>query len=308
MPEKSKTLTRKAYAKINLGLDVLRRRQDGYHEVKMIMQTISLYDTLTFWEAETGIAVFTDREDLPGDEHNLVYRAAKLLMDTYGIKSGVKIELHKKIPMAAGLAGGSTDAAAVFHGMNELYGLGMTEDEMCRLAVTIGADVPYCIQGGTALSEGIGEVLTKLPDAPDCFLLIAKPDIDVSTKYVYENLHANALAYHPDIDGMRTAIERGTLSGITERMENVLETVTVEKYPIIREIKDFMMENGAMNALMSGSGPTVFGVFDTKEKADAAYRLLKADPDAAYQTHQTELAKQVYTAFPVKREQASSGS
>ncbi len=307
MPEKTKTLTRKAYAKINLGLDVLRRREDGYHEVKMIMQTISLYDTLTFRETETGIAVCTDREDLPGDEHNLVYRAAKLLTDTYGIKSGVNIELRKRIPMAAGMAGGSTDAAAVFHGMNELCGLGMTEDEMCRLAVTIGADVPYCIQGGTALSEGIGEILTKLPDIPDCFLLIAKPDIDVSTKYVYEKLHANTLPYHPDIDGMRTAIEQGTLSGITERMENVLETVTVEKYPVIREIKDFMMENGAMNALMSGSGPTVFGVFDTKEKADAAYRLLKPDTEAADQAPETKLAKQVFTAFPVKREKAFSG-
>ena len=284
-------ITRKAYAKVNLGLDVLRRREDGYHEVKMIMQTVDLFDTLTFYKQEEGITVTTDKAELPGDENNLIYKAAKLLMETYDIPGGVKIELQKNIPMAAGMAGGSTDAAAVFHGMNEMFGLGMSEEEMCALGVKIGADVPYCIQGGTALSEGIGEVLTKLPDAPDCFLLIAKPDIDVSTKYVYENLHANELQYHPDIDGMRAAIEEGSLQGVADRMENVLETVTVQKYPVIEEIKNYMKENGAMNALMSGSGPTVFGVYDTQEKAQKALDELA----------KTQLAKQLFTATLVER-------
>lgn len=297
MNSENKKITRKAYAKINLGLDVLRRREDGYHEVKMIMQTVSLYDTLTFSRQEAGITVTTNKAELPGDENNLIYKAAKLLMDTYHIAGGVKIDLQKNIPMAAGMAGGSTDAAAVFHGMNEMFALGMSEEAMCGLAVKIGADVPYCIQGGTALSEGIGEVLTKLPDAPDCFLLIAKPDIDVSTKYVYENLHANELKYHPDIDGMRAAIESGSLQGVIDRMENVLETVTVQKYPIIEEIKSFMRENGALNALMSGSGPTVFGVFETQEKAKEASERLA----------QRGLAKQVFTATLIDRIIAERG-
>ncbi len=287
-------LSRKAYAKINLGLDVIRRREDGYHEVKMIMQTVSLYDVLTFEKAAAGITVTTDKDELPGDENNLVYKAAKLLTETYRVKEGVRIELRKNIPMAAGMAGGSTDAAAVFHGMNELFGLGMTEQEMCRLAVKIGADVPYCIQGGTALAEGIGEILTKLPDLPDCPLLIAKPDIEVSTKYVYENLHAEELRRHPDMDGMRKAVENGDLAGITKRMENVLETVTIEKYPVIREIKDFMKGNGARNALMSGSGPTVFGVYEAEEKAEAARKLLEREG----------LAKRVFAARPVSRKEA----
>lgn len=288
-------LTRNAYAKINLGLDVIRRRADGYHEVKMIMQTVGIYDVLTFQKREeAGIVVETDKAELPGDESNLIYKAAKLLIDTYAVPQGVKIRLRKNIPMAAGMAGGSTDAAAVFHGMNELFSLGMTEEEMCALGVKIGADVPYCIQGGTALSEGIGEVLTKLADAPNCHLLIAKPDIDVSTKYVYENLHADELKEHPDIDGMRAAIEKGELSGVVQRMENVLETVTVKKYPVIEDIKAFMKENGALNALMSGSGPTVFGIYETETAARKAGEALE----------KTGLAGQIFVTSFIDRETA----
>lgn len=289
------TIIKKAYAKINLGLDVIRRREDGYHEVKMIMQTIDLYDVLTFKKRkERGIFVSTDNKELPGDENNLVYKAAKLLLESYPIneessEQGVEIMLQKNIPMAAGMAGGSTDAAAVFHGINELYSLGLSADDMCKLAVNIGADVPYCIKGGTALSEGIGEILTILPDVPECFLLIAKPDIDVSTKFVYENLHANSLTEHPDIDGMTEAIYNHDLQGIISRMENVLETVTIKEYPIIDDIKKFMKENGAMNALMSGSGPTVFGVFDTKEAADTAYQELE----------KTNLVKHIFITRPI---------
>lgn len=266
-------IIRNAYAKINLGLDVLRRREDGYHEVKMIMQTISLHDVLTFEETEqAGIALVTnDRPELPADaQDNLVYKAARLICETYGIKKGVRITLQKNIPIAAGMAGGSTDAAAVFHGLNELWGLKLSTERMQELAVRLGADIPYCIMGGTALSEGIGEKLTPLPTPPDAIVLIAKPQISVSTKYVYENLHADQLRHHPDIDGMVAAIRAGELQGITERMENVLETVTQTAYPVIGQIKDKMLAEGAMNSLMSGSGPTVFGIFDSKEKAEAA--------------------------------------
>ena len=270
--DRKNTITKKAYAKVNLGLDVIRRREDGYHEVRMIMQTVDICDVLTFTRQERpGIVVTTDKEELPGDESNLIYKAARLVTETCSVREGIKIELQKRIPMAAGMAGGSTDAAAVFHGMNEMFGLGMDEDEMCALGVKIGADIPYCVRGGTALAEGIGEILTKLPDAPACVVLVAIPDIDVSTKYVYENLHAESLEYHPDIDGMRAAIEEGDLRGMAERMGNVLETVTVNAYPVIREIKEVMKKSGAWNALMSGSGPTVFGIFGEEEKARKAY-------------------------------------
>ncbi len=266
-------ITRKAYAKINLGLDVIRRRPDGYHEVKMIMQTVGICDILTFRKSgrqDGSVTLFLDKKELPCGKENLVYRAAELLTRTHGLRDGVEITLEKRIPIAAGMAGGSTDAAAVFHGMNELFGLSMSLQEMKDLGVGIGADVPYCIQGGTALSEGIGEILTALPSPPAAYLLIAKPDISVSTKFVYENLHADRLQSHPDIDGMVQALERGSLEGIVSRMENVLETVTVREYPVIQTLKDIMRREGALNALMSGSGPTVFGVYKTREAAEAS--------------------------------------
>ncbi len=266
-------ITRKAYAKINLGLDVIRRRPDGYHEVKMIMQTVGICDILTFRKSgrqDGAVTLFLDKKELPCGKENLVYRAAELLTRTHGLRDGVEITLEKRIPIAAGMAGGSTDAAAVFHGMNELFGLSMSLQEMKDLGVGIGADVPYCIQGGTALSEGIGEILTALPSPPAAYLLIAKPDISVSTKFVYENLHADRLQSHPDIDGMVQALERGSLEGIVSRMENVLETVTVREYPVIHMLKDIMRREGALNALMSGSGPTVFGVYKTREAAEAS--------------------------------------
>lgn len=265
-------ITRKAYAKINLGLDVLRRRPDGYHEVKMIMQTVGIYDVLTFRKREGAgnfpdIFISLDKEELPCDKNNLIYKAAELVMETYKIKEGVDITLNKNIPIAAGMAGGSTDAAAVFHGLKELFELPMSLEDMKLMGVKIGADVPYCMIGGTALSEGIGEILTPLKAPPEAFLLIAKPDIHVSTKFVYENLHADTLSFHPDIDGMVRALQEGDLKGITDRMGNVLETVTIREYPIIEEIKEEMKKGGAQNALMSGSGPTVFGIYKEKEAA-----------------------------------------
>lgn len=277
-------LTLKAYAKINLGLDVVRRLENGYHEVKMIMQTVGIHDTLTFEKTERGILITTDSGELPTDENNLIYKAAKLLMEAKQVQGGVRIHLTKEIPIAAGMAGGSTDAAATFKGVNELYQLGCSQQELMDLGVRVGADVPYCIMGGTALAEGIGEVLTPLAVPPQCLVLVAKPDINVSTKYVYEHLDAAGVAKHPDIDGMVAAIDAGDLQGIMDRMENVLETVTVEAHPIITTIKERMLELGAGKSLMSGSGPTVFGIFTDKESARRAYETLK----------QEDLAKQVF--------------
>ena len=286
----------KALAKINLGLDVLRRREDGYHEVKMIMQTISLHDDLEIRRIKTPeIQVKTNLYYLPTNENNLVYKAAKLLMDEFDIKEGVSIQLKKRIPVAAGMAGGSTDGAAVLWGMNQMYGLGLSRQELMERGVKLGADVPYCVQRGTALAEGIGERLSVLPSMPKCTILIAKPGISVSTKFVYENLHANDLKpeQHPDVDHMIEAMKEKNLDLLCERMGNVLETVTIPAYPVIQEIKEHMMACGAAGAMMSGSGPTVFGIFHSPVQAKAAMKDLKANG----------LAKQLYltTPYNVKR-------
>ena len=274
----------KAYAKINLGLDVVRRLENGYHEVKMIMQTVNLYDELTLKRTTAGIRLTSDSGELPLDENNLIYKAARLMQEHYGIAEGVSVKLKKNIPIAAGMAGGSTDAAATMLAMKELFGLETSKAELMKLGVKIGADVPYCILVGTALAEGIGEKLTPLPKAPECHLLVAKPDINVSTKYVYEHLDAAGVTKHPDIDGMVNAIERGSLQGIIERLGNVLETVTISAYPVISVIKDRMKELGAQGSLMSGSGPTVFGIFTEQEKAIRAYEEIKSE----------QLAKQLF--------------
>lgn len=274
----------KAYAKINLGLDVVRRLENGYHEVKMVMQTVGIYDVLTFEKVAEGIVITTVSGELPTDENNLIYKAARLMKERYGVEEGVRIHLQKNIPIAAGMAGGSTDAAATLKGMNELFGLGVSRQELMEIGVKIGADVPYCVMGGTALAEGIGEKLTALKAAPDCFVLVAKPDINVSTKFVYEHLDAAGVAKHPDIDGMVEAIAQGSLQGILDRMENVLESVTIPAHPIIDTIKSRMKELGAANSLMSGSGPTVFGIFADKEQAQAAYEQIKEE----------QLAKQIF--------------
>jgi len=273
----NKTIKEKAFAKINLGLDVLRRREDGYHEVKMVMQSIGICDELTFsTDADIeGIQLGTDIDNLPCDDSNLIVKAAKLITEKYNIKQGVKIDLVKNIPMAAGMAGGSSDAAATFRGINRLFGLGLTEEELCKMAVKVGADVPFCIYGGTYLAEGIGEKLTKLPDMPSCVVLVVKPDFDVSTKHVYENLHVETIDKHPDMDTIIDCVNRKDLGGVAFNLENILENVTVKEYPVIDEIKKKMIEFGAMNSLMSGSGPTVFGLFDSKANAERAAVTLR---------------------------------
>ncbi len=279
----------KAYAKVNIGLDVLRRRTDGYHEVRMIMQTVDIFDELIIEKREqAGIELQTDNSKLPLDGNNLVCKAAELLFRERNITEGVKITLTKRIPIAAGMAGGSSDAAAAMRGLNELFEMGYSISQLQQLGVTLGADIPYCIAGGTMLSEGIGEILTPLPAPPACHLVVAKPDIDVSTGFVYGNLHADSLDYHPDIDGMIEALKNGSMKGIADRLGNVLETVTVKEYPVIDRIKETLRAEGAENALMSGSGPTVFGIFGQKETAEAA----------AAEVRRRQLAGQIFvTAF-----------
>lgn len=275
----------KALAKINLGLDVVRRREDGYHEVRMIMQTIQLYDRLDIKRTqEPGIQIQTNLSFLPVNENNLIYKAAKLLMDEFSITDGVSVKLDKRIPVAAGMAGGSTDAAAMLIGVNRLFSLGLTKRQLMERGVQIGADVPYCIMRGTALAEGIGEALSPLPPMVKCPVLIAKPSISVSTKFVYQNLKLDDTTIHPDIDRLIDDIKAKNLHDIAAHMGNVLETVTIPNYPVIDEIKKHMLSNGAVGTMMSGSGPTVFGLFDDEDTAKKAYKAMRS----------SHLARQVY--------------
>ncbi len=283
------TIRLKARAKINLGLDVVRRREDGYHEVKMVMQMLRLYDQIDIEKTqESGILVRSNLSFLPTDERNIAYKAAKVMIDQFGLEQGVIIRIEKHIPVAAGMAGGSTDCAAVLYGMNKLFGLRLNQKKLREIGVKLGADVPYCLMRQTALSEGIGEILTPISPLQDCPILIAKPSVSVSTRHVYEHLKLDEQTMHPDIDGIVTALADGDLYGVTDRMANVLETVTVPEHPVIDEIKKQMMASGAVNALMSGSGPTVFGIFDDEEKAKKACEDMKA----------SGLARQIYLTRP----------
>lgn len=260
-----------APAKINIGLDVLRRREDGYHEVRMIMQSIRLFDRLTLTKSDVpGIHLTTNLHFLPVNEDNLVYRSARLMMEEFHIDGGLDIHLDKRIPVAAGMAGGSTDAASCMLAINELYNLGLGKKHLMKRGVQLGADIPYCILKGTALSEGIGEKLSTIPKMPDCFILIAKPGIHVSTRQVYSDLNLNEDTPHPDIDAIIHAMKEKSLTGVCSHLGNLLETVTIPAHPEIQEIKKCMMENGALGSLMSGSGPTVFGIYDDLDKAKAA--------------------------------------
>lgn len=285
-----KHLELKAYGKINLGLDVLRRRENGYHDVRMIMQTVGLFDKIDIIRNDRpGIHLETNLHYLPTNENNLAYQAAKLLMDEFQVSSGVTIRLKKYIPVAAGMAGGSSNAAAVLFGINKMFQLGLDKKGLMERGVKLGADVPYCVMRGTALSEGIGEVLTPLPAVPQCHVLIAKPGISVSTRFVYENLNANCLRpeQHPDIDAIIAGIREQDMDKIAGNLGNVLETVTVKEYPVIQAIKDQMLADGAIGSLMSGSGPTVFGLFTDFQKAQESYRKLRFGSAS-------HLAKQVY--------------
>ena len=279
----------KANAKINLGLDVIRKRPDGYHEVRMIMQMLSLHDQVTIEKTETpGIQLSTNLSFLPGDERNIAYRAARQMQERFDLPGGVRIRIEKRIPVAAGMAGGSTDCAAVLRGMNSLYGLALDRQALMDIGVKLGADVPYCIMGGTALSEGIGEILTAAGPMPMCHILVAKPSFSVSTKEVYGGLKLDRLKEHPDIDGILEALETGDLCGVTKRLANVLETVTISWHPEIGTIKKLMLDHGAMGALMSGSGPTVFGIFDSRSSAEEAAGVIRS----------SGLARQIHVTRP----------
>ena len=277
----------KALGKINLGLDVLGRRENGYHDVRMVMQTLYLYDNVTLIrKRDPGIEIESNLFYLPKDENNIAWKAADLLIKEYQIPCGVKIKLDKHIPVSAGMAGGSSNAAAVLYGMNQMFGLNLTMEQLMERGVKLGADVPYCIMRGTVLAEGIGERLTPLPPMPKCQILIAKPPVSVSTKMVYEKLDSRMIEEHPDIDGILEGLENRDLRQVASSMGNVLERVTVEEYPVIASIKECMLKAGALGAMMSGSGPTVFGIFKDRRTVKAAYAKVKAQG----------LARQVYIA------------
>lgn len=287
------TVTRKARAKINLTLDVTGKRPDGYHTVRMVMQTISLHDTVTVSLTpdhagdENGFWLQTNLPYLPTDGRNLAMRAAKLFYEETGRDNpGTRIEIEKRIPVAAGLAGGSTDAAAVLSALDELHGTGLDIDRLCAMGLTLGADVPYCLRGGTMLAEGIGEVLTPLPKMPRCTVVLCKPSFSVSTAAVYAEMNGGDLSPRPDTTGMLAALQAGDYAGICHRLYNVMEPVTGSKHAEIAEIRDTLLSCGADGVVMSGSGPTTYGLFtsmDTAEQACAALR--KRFPD----THLTEI-------------------
>ena len=280
-------ITLHAYGKINLALDTIGKRNDGYHLVRMIMQTVGVYDVITITKSKehNGIRLTTNREDLPVNQDNLIYKAAQLIIDEFQISEGVTIYLEKNIPVAAGMAGGSTDCAATLIGMNQLFSLGLSKEELMKRGVTLGADVPYCIMGGTALSEGIGEVLTPLTDIVPCKVLLIKPNIDISTKWVYTTLKWDTLETHPDVDGMIDALNEHSLTNVANTLGNVLETVTIPANPVIQDIKDMMISLGALNSMMSGSGPTVFGLYTDETLATEAFQKCKA----LYPNFQVEL-------------------
>ncbi|MCH5267910.1 MAG: 4-(cytidine 5'-diphospho)-2-C-methyl-D-erythritol kinase [Lachnospiraceae bacterium] len=269
-------ITIKAPAKINLTLDVTGRRDNGYHDLRMIMQTIDLCDTLTISRAEhTDTISFSMNKELPDGcptEKNLVYRAATILKEQYGLSGGMEIYLEKNIPAAAGLAGGSSDCAATLSGINTLYDLGLSTEELCKIGVSLGADVPFCIRKGTMLAEGIGEILTPLTPLPPLWVLLVKPDISVSTAYVYQHLNLQTLTEHPDTEAVIRALDCHDAAAVAHGLSNVLETVTIPEYPALSQIKDFLAEQHAVGVLMSGSGPTTYGLYQDEIAARMALR------------------------------------
>ncbi len=288
-----------ARAKINTALDVTGKREDGYHDLRMIMQTVNLCDNISIEKSkETGIELTSNLAWLPCDGRNLIYRAAEVLIDRCGIKKGVKIKLFKRIPAAAGLAGGSSDCAATLVAMRRLFGLNISNTELMKIGEELGADVPYCIMRGTALAEGKGEILTRLPAFPDAYVLLAKPPINVSTPAVFKEFSMDKVEKRPDIEKMISCIENNDLQGICDNMCNVLETVTVKNYPIIKDIKQAMLDHKALGSMMSGSGPTVFGFFATYEDGIEALKFVRS----------TYHVKEIYltTVFNIKQHKDTS--
>jgi 4-diphosphocytidyl-2-C-methyl-D-erythritol kinase len=274
----------KAYGKINISLDIVGKREDGYHLLKMIMQTVDLYDSMSFQKCNKGINISCNKPYIPTDEKNLVYKAAKLFMDTYNISEGINIYLKKNIPVAAGMAGGSADAAAVFKTLKKIFEIDVDDNELMDLGVKIGADVPYCIMGGTALCEGIGDIITPLASFKNHILILVKPNFGVSTKEVYKNLDYSKIFKHPDTEAIIRAMEEERLEDVCDGMKNLLENVTLRKYPVLKRIKEDMIRMGAMGAMMSGSGPTIFAFFDDMLKAQRCYDKFKIQYKEVYLT------------------------
>lgn len=270
------TLTRKAYAKINLSLDVTGKRGDGYHDLKSVMQTVDVYDTLTFHKTDDGaISLTANTPQLATDDSNLIVKACRLMRDTCGIKEGIEVDLLKEIPMQAGLGGGSADAACALRAVNDLFSLNLSTETLCGLGAQLGADVPFLVRGGTCLCEGIGEILTPVPAPPACTVLIAKPASGISTAEAYATLDLKPIDRHPDTDALLHALRQGDLKGLCDAMDNVFEPVAFRRVPDIPALINTMQDYGALRAMMSGSGPSVFGIFRDESEAVKAYHVLK---------------------------------
>lgn len=261
----------KSYAKINLTLDVLGKTENDYHEIESIMQTVNLFDLVIIDKTSCDITIHTNLKFLPENQKNIAYKAALLFFKKTRISGGVKILIHKNIPVAAGLAGGSGNAAAVLVGLNALYNANLSKDELCAMAKTLGADVPYCMLGGTMLAKGIGEILKPLPRLKKSIVLLVKPPVNVSTQSIYDYLDNCTIYKRPDSAAMAEKIKNNDLNGVAEGLCNVMEIATARLHPVIKGIKEKMLLNGAKGAVMSGSGPTVFGLFDDYEKAKLSH-------------------------------------
>ena len=273
----SDRITRKAYGKINLALDITGKREDGYHLVKMILQTVDLYDQITVERQEKGIVLTCDDPRIPTDEKNLAYKAARLMIQTFDLPGGVRIHIEKKIPMQGGMGGGSTDAAAVILAMDELFDLHTEPEILDKLAVTLGADVPFCLRKGTYLAEGIGEKLTALPSAPHGYLVLIVPSFGISTAWAYAKADEMDDLIHPDISGMVQAIEKQDLAEMAAGMGNILEQVAILEHPEIQNVKEQLLNYGALGAMMTGSGSVIFGIFDDPKKADLCFEAFKGE-------------------------------
>ena len=283
-----KTLT--APAKVNLALDILGARSDGYHDMKMVMQTISLCDTVSVEETASGFELRTDGDFIPAGKKTLEQRAAEAFFEAAGFPMpGLRVTLEKVTPAYAGLGGGSADVAALLRILRDNYAPEMSTEELERIGFTVGSDMPFCVRGGTALAEGRGEVLTDLPPLPDCWFVLCKPDFGIPTPSLFALVDGGELTCRPDIGGMGLALESGDLAGVAARLGNVFEEVLPEEYHEVFTIKNRLMELGALNAAMSGAGPTVFGIFSEQETAKRAAEVLK------------ETYQQTYLAVPVKK-------
>ena len=265
----------KAYAKINIALDVVGKRDDGYHLLRMIMQSIDLYDTIEINKVDSGISLKCNKHYVPTDERNLAYKAAKLFMETYSIEYGVEIKLIKNIPVSAGLAGGSTNAAGVLKLMNKMFDINASEEELRILGLKLGADVPYCISGGTALCEGVGEKITQLKSFKDKILVLIKPPFGVSTREVYKSFDLTKVVFHPRIESLIKAMEDDDIYFVANNMRNLLENVTLRRHRVLMNIKEEVKIDGSIGTMMSGSGPTVFAFFDDMLKAQICYDNMK---------------------------------